>query len=44
MTRRDIHGLDGSVRIARQDGPAMTFRPVKEGFPLTTLRDSLGGS
>ena len=41
---RDIHGRDGSVRIEWKDGPAMTYRPVKEGFPLTTLRDNLGGT
>lgn len=40
---RDSHGADGSVRIVWQDGKAMTYRMVKEGFPLSTLRDSLGG-
>ncbi|MCS5699197.1 hypothetical protein NZK32_09120 [Cyanobium sp. FGCU-52] len=40
---RDSHGADGSVRIVWQDGKAMTYRLVKEGFPLSTLRDSLGG-
>ncbi len=41
---RDSHFADGSVRIVWQDGPAMTYRPVKTGFPVSLLRDSLGGS
>jgi len=40
---RDSQGADGSVRIVWQDGKAMTYRLVKQGFPLSTLRDSLGG-
>lgn len=40
---RDSHGADGTVRIVWQDGLAMTYRPVTTGFPLSTLRDSLGG-
>lgn len=40
---RDSHSSDGTVRIAWRDGKAMTYRLIKEGFPLSTLRDSLGG-
>ncbi|SBO44233.1 hypothetical protein [Cyanobium sp. NIES-981] len=40
---RDSHGSDGSVRIVWEDGQAMTYRLVEEGFPISTLRDSLGG-
>jgi len=40
---RDSHSPDGTVRILWQDGKAMTYRPVKQGFPMSTLRDSLGG-
>jgi hypothetical protein len=40
---RDSHSADGSVRILWSDGKAMTYRLVKEGFPLSTLRDRLGG-
>ncbi len=40
---RDSHSPDGTVRIVWQDGKAMTYRLVKAGFPLSSLRDSLGG-
>lgn len=40
---RDSHSPDGTVRITWQDGQAMTYRLVQEGFPISTLRDSLGG-
>ena len=40
---RDTHSPDGTVRIVWQDGKAMTYRMVREGFPFSTLRDSLGG-
>ncbi|WP_232756353.1 hypothetical protein [Vulcanococcus limneticus] len=40
---RDSHSNDGTVRIVWKDGKAMTYRLVKEGFPLSTLRDTLGG-
>ena len=40
---RDSHSSDGTVRIVWKDGKAMTYRLMKEGFPLSTLRDSLGG-
>jgi hypothetical protein len=40
---RDSHSPDGTVRIVWQDGKAMTYRQVKAGFPLSSLRDSLGG-
>ena len=40
---RDIHFADGSVRLVWQDGPAMTYRLVKAGFPVSILRDALGG-
>ena len=40
---RDSHSADGSVRIVWQDGPAMTYRLVRAGFPVAILRDSLGG-
>jgi hypothetical protein len=40
---RDSHFADGSVRIVWQDGPAMTYRLVRAGFPVSLLRDSLGG-
>ena len=39
---RDSHSSDGTVRIAWKDGKAMTYRLIREGFPLSTLRDSLG--
>ncbi|MBE9171570.1 hypothetical protein IQ216_00230 [Cyanobium sp. LEGE 06143] len=41
---RDNHSADGRVCIVWEDGQAMTYRLVKEGFPLSTLRDSLGGT
>lgn len=41
---RDSHSADGTVRIVWEDGKAMTYRLVKEGFPLSTLQDSLGGT
>jgi len=40
---RDSHSADGSVRIVWQDGPAMTYRLIRAGFPVSILRDSLGG-
>jgi hypothetical protein len=40
---RDSHLADGSVRLVWQDGPAMTYRLVKPGFPISILRDALGG-
>lgn len=40
---RDSHSSDGTVRILWKDGKTMTYRLIKEGFPLSTLRDSLGG-
>ena len=41
---RDSHVADGSVRIVWQDGPAMTYRLLRAGFPVSLLRDSLGGT
>jgi hypothetical protein len=41
---RDSHSADGTVRIVWEDGQAMTYRLVKEGFPVSVLRDSLGGT
>ena len=40
---RDSHSPDGTVRIVWKDGRAMTYRLEKDGFPISTLRDSLGG-
>ncbi|MFM7237131.1 MAG: hypothetical protein ACKOYK_10260 [Cyanobium sp.] len=40
---RDSHSSDGSVRILWQDGLSMTYQLVEPGFPLSTLRDALGG-
>jgi hypothetical protein len=40
---RDSHSPDGTVRIVWEDGKTMTNRLVEEGFPVSTLRDSLGG-
>lgn len=40
---RDSHSPDGTVRIVWEDGMAMTYWLVMEGFPLSTLQDSLGG-
>lgn len=40
---RDSHFADGSVRIVWQDGLAMTYRLIKPGFPISILRDGLGG-
>ena len=40
---RDTHAPDGTVRIVWQEGKAMIYRMVREGFPFSTLRDSLGG-
>jgi hypothetical protein len=40
---RDTHSANGTVRIVWEDGKAMTYTLVKEGFPVSTLRDSLGG-
>lgn len=40
---RDSHSPDGTVRIVWEDGKAMTYRLVEEGFPVSTRRDSLGG-
>jgi hypothetical protein len=31
------------VWITWQDGQAMTYQLVQDGFPISTLRDSLGG-
>lgn len=41
---RDVHRRNGSVRIEWQDGRAMTYRLVREGFPRSILRDGLGGT
>lgn len=41
---RDSHSPDGTVRIIWEDGKAMTYRLVEEGFPVSVLRDSLGGT
>lgn len=41
---RDSHSADGTVRIVWEDGKAMTYRLVQEGFRESTLRDSLGGT
>jgi hypothetical protein len=41
---RDSHAADGTVRIVWEDGEAMTYRLLKEGFPISVLRDSLGGT
>ena len=43
MPCRDSHNRNGTVLIQWKDGKAMTYRLVKEGFPFSTLRDSLGG-
>jgi len=40
---RDSHSADGTVRIDWEDGQTMTYRVVEEGFPVSVLRDSLGG-
>jgi len=40
---RDSHSPDGTVWILWQYGKAMTYRLVKQGFPFSTLRDTLGG-
>ncbi|MFQ6540055.1 MULTISPECIES: hypothetical protein [Aphanothece] len=40
---RDSHSSDGTVQIVWKDGTAMTYRLIQEGFPFSTLRDSLGG-
>jgi len=40
---RDTHSADGSVRILWNDGKTMTYRIEKEGFPYSTLQDTLGG-
>lgn len=40
---RDSHFADGSVRIVWQDGLAMTYRLIKQGFPVSILRDARGG-
>ena len=40
---RDSHSSDGTVQIVWKDGKAMTYRLIQEGFPFSTLRDSLGG-
>jgi hypothetical protein len=41
---RDSHSADGTARIVWEDGKAMTYRLVEEGFPVSVLRDSLGGT
>ena len=43
MGCRDQQHADGSVTIQWRDGLAMTYTLVREGFPRSTLRDSLGG-
>ena len=43
MGCRDQHHADGSVTIQWRNGLAMTYTLVREGFPRSTLRDSLGG-
>ena len=43
MGCRDQHHVDGSVTIHWWDGLAMTYSPVQESFPRSTLRDPLGG-
>ena len=40
---RNTHSPDGTVRIVSRDGKTMTYRLEKQGFPFSTLRDSLGG-
>ncbi|MFO7787251.1 MAG: hypothetical protein R6W87_05670 [Halospina sp.] len=40
---RDSHSPDGTVRIDWEDGKTMPYRVVDEGFPVSVLRDSLGG-
>ena len=40
---RDTHSRTGTVRITWEDGLAMTYRLIKEGFPFSTLEDRLGG-
>ncbi|MCP9928799.1 hypothetical protein [Cyanobium sp. CH-040] len=40
---RDSHAADGTVRIVWEDGRATTYTLVKEGSPVSILRDSLGG-
>ena len=40
---RDVHHANGSLTIHWQDGLSMTYRLIEEGFPLSLLRDSLGG-
>jgi hypothetical protein len=39
----DSHSADGTVCIDWEDGKTMAYRVVEEGFPFSTLRDSLGG-
>ena len=39
----DEHGPDGTVRIRWRDGKAMTYRLIRQGFPISILIDSLGG-
>jgi hypothetical protein len=38
IPRRDSHSPDGTLRITWQDGQAMTYRLVQDGFPISTLR------
>jgi hypothetical protein len=40
---RDVHHANGSLTLHWQDGLSMTYRLIEEGFPLSLLRDSLGG-
>lgn len=42
MGCRDQHHADGSLTILWQNGPAMTYRLVRGGFPRSQLRDVLG--
>jgi hypothetical protein len=39
----DSHSSEGTVQIVWKDGKAMTYWLIQEGFPFSTLRDSLGG-
>ena len=32
------------MRIVWEDGKTMTYRVIEEGFPVSVLRDSLGGT
>jgi hypothetical protein len=40
---RDSHDADGSVHLIWRDGLTMTDRLIAPGFPVSRLRDALGG-